>query len=157
MITTIISDLGNVLLFSKDKTYTGKLNPLHTHLSQNANYKFLDHFELNTALLTHLKKYKDKLNIYMLTAGTIQNTPEIKQDLEEVFQKVYSSKDLDVSKSDPEVYIRLLDLIGVDSSSTLFIDDMEKNCVAAKTAGLNVINHINNDRTVKRLSQYISF
>lgn len=156
MISTLLCDLGTVILFAKDSNYKGKLNPLHKTLSDNKNYSFLDHFFLNEELLNFLEKFRQEIEIFMLTGGTIQNAPEIKPKLDKVFKKVYSAKDLNLTKKDPNLYLQMAELLNKKPSEILFIDDLKANCAAAKEAGLKTIRYINNDQVIQEVDRLLS-
>lgn len=155
--TYLLSDLGAVLLFPKDKTYKGKLNPLYAELSQQSNFRFFDHFELNDELLKTYDELKQKGMIcYSITEGTIQNDPAIQPMFNRVFLKIYSAQSLRLSKQDPQLYVSLAEEIGIDAKHFLFIDDSESNCEAAKSAGMNVHLYTSNIEVMKYLNRPIS-
>ena len=104
MIKAFLFDFSRTLLFPKDKNYTGGLNSLHKGLSENANYRFLDNFELNKELMDYLFSIKEKMSIYMFTSETIQETPEIKSGVSKVFSRIFSAKEMGMDKKDPETY-----------------------------------------------------
>lgn len=152
-----LSDLGAVLLFPKDKTYNGKLNPLYAQLSQRYNFQFFDHFELNDELLQTYEELKQKgVVCYSVTEGTIQNDPAIQPKLNHVFLKIYSAQSLSLNKQIPQLYVRLAKEIGSNAEQFLFIDDSELNCEAAKSAGMNVHLYTSNTEVAEYLKRSIS-
>lgn len=149
----ILSDLGAVLLFSTDKSYKGKLNPIYEVEKEKENFRFFDYFDLNTELLDYYRKLKDKgLEFFIITEGFIQNDPAIKKSLYEVFSHIYSGKKLGYSKKDPSLYSELAVLLKHDVRDILYIDDSEENINAANEAGINGIRHIDNVTTIRQLS-----
>ncbi len=150
-ISTIISDLGAVLLFPKDKNYTGKLNPLRDKLAQNPDFKFLDHFELNEELLDYLGKLKESYDFYIITEGTIQNAPEIKGKLDEIFERIFSAKEMGSSKKDPESYKLIVEGLGKKVEEVLYVDDSESNLEAARKAGLKTVRYESNEQVMKEI------
>ena len=69
-VTVLLFDFSRVLLFAKERGYTGLLNPLHARLMRcNKRYGFFDYFELNEELLKFLEKIKDKFDLFIFTAG----------------------------------------------------------------------------------------
>jgi FMN phosphatase YigB (HAD superfamily) len=150
---TFLFDLGAVLLFPKDINYKGKLNPLHKELSKKKDYKFLDHFELNHQLLSYLSSIKSKFNLYMLTSGTIQNEPEIKEDLDKVFSEIFSTKELGFTKLDANGYLTVSKIINKDPKEITFVDDSELNCTAAKNAGMKIVIFKNNSQIINFLNK----
>jgi HAD superfamily hydrolase (TIGR01509 family) len=139
MIKILLFDLSYTLLFPKDKSYRGELNQLHKELSKGSNYNFSEHFYLDMEQLGYLKSLKDKCDLYMFTSGTIQNAPEIKNILKDIFKKIYSAEEIGLGKKDPESFRFIVKDLGVNPSEILFVDDLEKNVTTAKEAGLNAI------------------
>lgn len=137
MITTLLFDFSRVLLFPKDQDYQGELNVLHQQLFREVDYSFLDHFRLNEPLLTYLESVKDKVELYIFTSGSIQNAPEIKSRIDNVFRQVISAKEIGRSKKDPQAYSLVADKIGKSPDEILFIDDSAENIAAAREANLN--------------------
>lgn len=138
MIKVLLFDLSRTLLFPTDKKYKGELNKLHKELSTNPNYIYAEHFYLDEGVLNYLKRIKDKYGLYVFTSGSIQNAPEIKPKLIEVFKKVYSVEEISLSKNNPKSYEFIAKDLGITPDEMWFIDDSEKNIKAAKSAGVNV-------------------
>lgn len=144
MITALLFDLSKVFLFAKDKSYTGELNSLHRQLNVDPNYKFFDHFEFNEELLGFVGKLKDKIDIYMFTSGTIQETPQVKMKIENLFKDIFSAEKLGIKKSDPESYITLAEQLGKSPEEILFVDDSPQNILAAQEANFQAVLYTNN-------------
>ena len=156
MIKTLISDLSYVLLFPVDKTYDGKINTLYTETSGGINFKFIDFFRLNTDLLEFYKSLKIKgMKLYIFTEGSIQNDPEIKQKLDDVFVKGYSVDQVGFAKSDVESYRRLLQMIGIEPSQVMYVDDKAENIEAASEAGLQAILYKNNEEVIGEVNKLL--
>jgi HAD superfamily hydrolase (TIGR01509 family) len=139
MIKWILSDLSNTILFTKDKSYTGKLNDLHKNLlAQNPSYDFHQYFELDEQLLNFFSSLKGRLQFALFTSESIQESPAIKPRLAEVFDVVFSSKEIGFNKDDGKAYGFIAEKLSVSPDQILFIDDSQKNIDAAKNAGLAV-------------------
>ncbi len=139
MIKSIIFDLSYTLLFPKDKSYKDELNKLHRQLGYAGGYEFSDYFTLDENILEFVKTLKKKYRLFIYTSGTIQNIPEIKSKLDGMFERVVSASDTGYSKRDREGYLSLAELLNIKPGESLFIDDIESNCSAAKEAGFNTI------------------
>lgn len=154
MITTLLFDFSNTLLFANDKNYSGGLNKLHKELfAANPNYNFWDYFELNNGLLNYLETKKDKYNLYIFTSGSIQNVPVVKERLDKIFKGVYSAEELNTSKKDMDAFIIISKLIKTAPREILFIDDDQQNLDAANSAGLNTILFTSNDEVIKKINE----
>lgn len=141
MIKVLLFDLARVILFPKDTNYTEELNLLHRKLATTSDYNFNDHFYLNEDMITYLRILKEKINIFMFTSGSIQNAPEIKGILENIFKKIFSAEELGLSKKDPQAYLKVAEIIGYKPEDILFIDDNLGNISAAQQANLNIYQY----------------
>jgi FMN phosphatase YigB (HAD superfamily) len=136
LIKALVFDFSRVLLFAKDSSYLGDLNPLHRKLlEQYANYPFLDYFYLNQQLLDYLSGFSSK-RLIIFTSGIIQDAPEIQKPIQSIFETVYSAEKMGVRKTEAEAYRRLCHELQLQPREILFIDDSRSNLDAASQAGL---------------------
>ncbi len=137
MITTILSDFSFVILFPKDKDYHGKLNDLNTTLTNKlGKYVFFEYFELNSTLLEFYKLLKKSYSINIFTSGDIQNNESVRKIIDPIFENVYTAKDFNLNKNDPQAYKIIAQKLNKKPNEIIFIDDQEENIQAAKEAGL---------------------
>lgn len=137
MIITILSDFSRVILFPKDKNYKGTLNGLYKELeNKKIPYDFFDYFEFNEDILKLYKQLKNKYSINIFTTGTIQNTNEVKQKLDNIFDNIFSAEQYGLDKGNPDSYKFIAKKLGKPTNQILYIDDQEKNIKAAKNAGM---------------------
>jgi HAD superfamily hydrolase (TIGR01509 family) len=102
--------------------------------------------------LKRLKDYKK---------GIITNTPRdctmqiLKQfDIEQYFDSVITSDDVDKAKPDPEIVLKACAALGVKPKDSIMVGDTESDVQAGKAAGCTVIGiQIQADYTIERLSQ----
>ncbi len=151
-----MSDVSKVLLFTKDKTYTGTLNGLHKEMSQDPNYKFLEVFELNEELLQYYASLQDKLQLYIFTSETIQDAPEIAAQIQAVFKEIFSASKLNIIKKDKTAYQLLLTKINLSPEEVVFIDDSQDNIAAAQEAGLQTVLFTDNESAIGQVNSLIS-
>ena len=153
MITTIIFDFSRTLLFPKDKTYTGKLNPLYKSIIQGRDYSFFEYFSLNQELVEYVKHLKGRYRLAVFTTDIIQNDPAIKPILEENFSDIFVANDLGIDKKDPSCYTHLARILKERPENILLIDDTKEKIVAAKKAGLQTIQFITNEKLFEKLKK----
>ena len=144
MIQALVTDFAKVLLFPKDPTFQGRLNPLHKELSQQPEYNPLDHFQINTELLDFYASLKDRIRVYIFTSDVIQDAPEFQPFLQPVFEEIFSASKLNTHKSHPEAYKMVAAQLQLDPSVILYIDDNTEFVEAATTAGMQAIHYQNN-------------
>jgi HAD superfamily hydrolase (TIGR01549 family) len=155
MLTTLLFDFSRVILNTKDETYPGSLNELHKKLSNTPKYNFFDHYTLNAELLDYLKTIKDKYPLYIYTTGTIQNVPEVRQQIDPIFKEIYTVHEIGLNKDDKNAYLHIAQDLNTDPTEILFIDDQFQNINAAKAAGLQTIHYLNNGQLFSALKSLL--
>ena len=124
MITTLIFDFSRVLIFSKDRSFSGSLNKILKTIQQSTKkITVLDHYVLNTDLLEYADSLKLDYNLYIFTLGRLHEPKEIKKHIDPIFKKIFNAIDLNFSKEDPESYKSIANMIGEKPESIIFIDD----------------------------------
>ncbi len=151
MVKILLFDFSRVLLFPTDDLYTGSLNNLYKEKKNESGFIFTNYFKLNDEILIDLKKHSDR-RLVIFTSETIQDAPEIKDKVHEVFDTVISAIDLGKGKKDPGAYTEISIKLGASPSEILFIDDSNENLIAASHAGLTTYKYINNDELIRKLS-----
>lgn len=146
MLKAVVFDFCRVFLFPRDESYFGELNALHKVLSENPKYNFDDNFVFNHELLDIVKNccIDQRYDLYIFTSGNIQETPECKRFLSDNFKKVISASKYKLSKKKTSSYLILSDMVGLEPSEILFIDDSRENTLAAENAGMLTITFRNN-------------
>lgn len=147
-------DFSRVLLFAKDPSYQGDLNPLHDRLtsSPDRGFSFFNHFELNQDLLNYLEANKGKgIDFAIFTSGDVQKDQELVSSRKlDVFSRILCLEDLNgalpnPSKTDPETYLEVCKALGYQPQDVLFVDDSAKNIAAATAAGLKTKHYLSNE------------
>ena len=157
MIKAIVSDLSRTLLFPKDENCSEGLNPLHKRLSSEDNYDFWAYFKLNQDLLNLYQTINDKVTLYMLTTGHIQEWPPLKEKLQGIFKGIFSTAVLDwPSKSDPQTFKILAQKIGIKPNEILYIDDNKTFIEAAKQSGLIVVTFESNEQAIQDINNKLA-
>jgi FMN phosphatase YigB (HAD superfamily) len=157
----IIMDLGKVLLYSTEEGHKGKLNPRHKQLMEELgdDYDFFNYFGLNEDLLSLLSELKEEYPIHMITEGTIQNFPPLKEKLETAFDysNIHSTGNLGLDKKTPEAYSKILGELGLNPKDVLFVDDGEENISAASKAGLQTTRFASEEQVIQDLKNKLSW
>ena len=69
----------------------------------------------------------------------------------EIFDVVVDSAFVGVRKPEPRIYELTLERLGVDAGATLFIDDIEINCDAARELGLRTVWFRSTEQTIQEI------
>lgn len=156
MIKAYVFDLSRTILFPKDDTYKGELNKRYKELSGATDFKFSDYFYLDEEILTFLEHLKSKCDLYIFTSGKIQNAPEVKPRLDNIFKKIFSAEEMGLSKKDANAYRKLAEALNLKHYELMFVDDSEENIKAARSAGLNVMRFSSFVKLRRDLQKYLS-
>lgn len=151
MIKALLFDFSRTLLFPKDKNYAGSLNDLYKQNKDNPDFNFFDYFELNIELIDYLKSIKGKFKLFIFTSESIQNDPAIINDLNKVFDKIYSAIEIGFSKKDVNSYKHIVSDLNLSPNEILFIDDSEENIKAAGKTGILVLRYQSNEALLLHL------
>ncbi len=111
--------------------------------------------ELKTRYKVFLLSNTNSIHIDFVNAYLEEQYPEIDFE-EDCFDKVYYSFRMGDRKPNPSIYTTLLNQEGIKAEETIFIDDNEKNILAARELGMNTILHDPKDEIVTVIKQYIS-
>jgi glucose-1-phosphatase len=104
-------------------------------------------------LLQNLKsKYRTFLlsntnQIHIQEVNSILHKSTGIKNLSELFEKIYYSYEIKMSKPGVEIYHHVLKEQGLKAEETLFVDDNKDNIEGAKTAGLKVL-HVQAPQTI---------
>jgi putative hydrolase of the HAD superfamily len=68
--------------------------------------------------------------------------------IDEIFELVVDSAFVGMRKPEPEIYELLLSRLGVAAEATVFVDDLEVNCDAARALGMHAVHFQTNEQTI---------
>jgi len=144
MISNIITDLFNVLIFDKSSIPPEEKNDF-IELSGNLflNKKLLDFY-------LQLKSQK-QIQLIIFTSATITKDDELFKDYFAEFSNVFSTVSFGHSKNEPESFLLLYKKFGINLDNSFFIDDQENHITAARKAGLPAGQFISNQQIINKL------
>lgn len=148
MISTLLSDFSQVLLFPKNPFYLGSLNALFKEKSGDSGFSFFEFYSLNTELLDFYQQVKDKhkVEVHIFTTGTVQEHPDLQPFLQPVFDQVFTVAEMKIPKTDPLSFQTICKELAIKPEEVAFIDDSLRNIEAAQTVGLHGILYNSNDQ-----------
>lgn len=157
MITTILSDFSNVILQFSKPSFMGSLNGFYRELlSSGKPFNFYDYYEFNQPLLDYYKSLSVKYSLNIFTTSQIQNDPNSKEVISEIFNQIYSAEDLGVHKTEPAAYRLVAEKLGKNPEEIVFIDDQMKNIEAAQKIGMSVVHYKNVDDLKVKLNNILN-
>lgn len=149
----IIWDFSRTLLFPKAGDYIGGLNKLY---DVKKSLGFNELFITNDELIDYIDKIKSKVKSIIFTTGNIQNAPEIAEKLEGKFAGIENVISVGYPKDNPKSFNRLCIKYDADPQNVLFIDDSQKNLIAAQEAGLKTLQYTSNKEVMEEITKWIS-
>ncbi len=126
------------------------INTLFIPNSSNSEYI------LNIKLLHYLASIKTKFRVYLFTSGTAHTQPEISTSIRPYFDGFITSTELKMPKSFPDIYKVIANKLSVKPEEIIFIDDQQKNIIAANQVGVTTIQFMNTQQIITELTKKLS-
>jgi putative hydrolase of the HAD superfamily len=76
--------------------------------------------------------------------------------VDELFEVIVDSAFVSCRKPEPRIYELMLERIGVEAGSCLFIDDVEVNCEAARELGMTAVHFRENEQAIGEIRDALS-
>ena len=100
----------------------------------------------HVALKPHVREYLEKLRaqgermaVFTSCVPAHCKTALAVHDLNRCFERVIFAQELGMDKSDPAIFAKATELLGVTPQECIFFDDSVKSCRSAKASGMTVI------------------
>jgi putative hydrolase of the HAD superfamily len=71
--------------------------------------------------------------------------------IDDIFELVVDSAFVGMRKPDPEIYELTLERLGATAAECLFIDDVERNCDAARSVGMSAVVYRDPEQAVSEI------
>ena len=120
---------------------------------------FFEHLHPNEELFAFMRTLNERgYRMAILTNNVREWEPLWRSMLpiDELFELVVDSGFEGVRKPDPRIYEVALDRLGVAAEATLFLDDMEVNCDAARTLGMQAVWFRSNAQAIGEIEQVLA-
>jgi HAD superfamily hydrolase (TIGR01549 family) len=148
---TLVCDFARVLLLPKNQHFVGSVD---TQVENNQT-SFWSQFEWNEELIECIASLQG-IKKYVFTSGTSYQVPEIHTRLLTIFEKVFTTTEIDYLKSNPNAFVVLSYKLGVEAKDILFIDDSLENVLAARQAGCEAIHFKKTSDVVSAIRNWVS-
>ena len=153
----LLIDLFRVLVFPKDKTYFGDLNPLYDKNTGHLGLKPDEYLEFNQELLRFLATLVPTTRLCLYTAATqFQHDLRVKPILDPIFASVYSTEGLGMRKTDPESFQLVCSQLQAIPSQVIYVGDNSACVEAAAKAGLSAILYTTNSDVISAIQSYLT-
>lgn len=121
---------------------------------KNGPYSVFEHFRFDHELLKLVATLKGKVKLYLFTNGILHEVPEIRKELDSVFDHLYTTKDVGYKKDSPKAFTKLAEILQVTPEEILFFDDTLENIEAARGAGVTAHQYLSVDALRATLGTY---
>jgi len=78
----------------------------------------------------------------------------LNQGVYDIFDEVYASNLMGISKPDPDFYWHILNKEGIKPENTIFVDDTEENILSAQKIGINSILFTDSDSLRQQIKTF---
>lgn len=115
---------------------------------------FFDHLERNEPMIELMRTLKGRgLRMGLCTNNVVEWQPLWRPiwPIDELFEVVVDSGFVGFRKPSPEIYELTLKEMGVAAAETLFIDDMDINCDAARDLGMQAVHFRDNEQATSEV------
>jgi putative hydrolase of the HAD superfamily len=98
------------------------------------------------------------LRLAMLTNNVREWEPRWREMLpvDEIFEVVVDSAFVGMRKPDPAIFELTLDKLGAEPGESLFVDDLEVNCDAARSLGLSAVVFRSNEQAIAEIEAEVA-
>ena len=103
---------------------------------------------LNQKLINWIKQRQEKYKFSVLSNNTamLENILKKKFDIYHLFQKVFNSAEIRLTKPDPKIFHFITKELGASPKECLFIDDRLDNVQSASNVGFKAIQYTNHEQ-----------
>ncbi len=141
-IITPLGDKGTAKYFRETLGVKLSEEEMFALMDEYALPKYRDEIPIKQGVREYLIKSKEKgISLNVLTASPHKMLdPCLKRlGVYDLFDFVFSCDDFNTTKSNPEIYLKTCERIGVNVTNSVFFDDNLLACKTAKEAGLKVV------------------
>jgi len=122
------------------------------------NARYFAALQPNDALFAYFRTLRERgIRLALLTNNVREWEPRWRAMLpiDDVFEFVVDSAFVGMRKPEPEIYELTLSRLGLPADACAFVDDLERNVVAARQVGLHGVLHRDTDATIAELERLL--
>lgn len=120
---------------------------------------FFEHLHPNEELFAFMRTLRERGHRMAILTNNVREWEPLWRSMlpiDELFELVVDSGFEGVRKPDPRIYEVTLDRLGVAPDATLFVDDMEVNCDAARTLGMQAVWFRSNAQAIDEIERALA-
>ena len=120
---------------------------------------FLAHLHPNERMIEYMRELRDRGYRLAICTNNVREWERewrSKLPVDEIFEVVVDSAFVGTRKPEQRIYDLTLERLGVSPSAALLIDDLELNCDAARTFGIDAIWFRSNEQAIAEIEQALA-
>ena len=113
--------------------------------------RYLEHLTPNTGLIDHMRRLRERGYRMGICTNNVREWEPLwraKLPVDDIFDVVVDSGFVGVRKPDRRIYEITLERLGTPANETLFVDDLELNCDAARALGMKAVHFRTTDQAI---------
>lgn len=93
---------------------------------------------IDDELVAYIRDLRPSFQTSLLSNAwpSVRDTLENRWEIAEIFDVITLSSEVGIAKPDPRIYALTLEALGLPAERTVFVDDFERNVVAARKLGM---------------------
>jgi putative hydrolase of the HAD superfamily len=121
--------------------------------------RYFDNLHPNERMIEYMRELRGRGYRMAICTNNVREWEPLWRSMlpiDELFELVVDSGFEGVRKPDPRIYEVTLDRLGVAAGATLFVDDMEVNCDAARALGMQAVWYRSNAQAIGEIEQALA-
>lgn len=121
--------------------------------------RYFEHLHPNEAMIAYMRDLRARgYRMAVCTNNVREWAPRwrAKFPVDEIFEDVVDSSFVGVRKPEPRIYELTLERLGVPAAHTVFVDDVEVNCDAAKAVGMGAVWFQSTDQAIADIERLLA-
>ena len=118
--------------------------------------RYFEHLHPNEPMIDYMRELKRRGYKLAICTNNVREWEQLwraKLPVDEIFDEVVDSAFVGSRKPEPRIYEITLERLRVPAGATLFIDDVELNCTAARELGLGAVWFRSTEQTIAEIER----
>ena len=121
---------------------------------------YFEHLQPNPAMIDCMRDLRGRgFRMALLTNNVREWEPQWRAklpEIDEIFEVVVDSAFVGMRKPQPEIYELTLERLGdVQAHECLFVDDVDVNCEAARSLGMQAVHYLDTDQAIAAIDRVV--
>lgn len=115
---------------------------------------YFEHLQPNQPMIDYMRSLRERGYRMAICTNNVREWEERWRSMlpvDEIFEVVVDSAFVGARKPDPEIYQVTLERLGVPAQGCLFVDDIDVNCDAARSAGMRTVHFRDTEQAIAEI------